>query len=91
MGLLILAIYGSRPKGHPDQPLQDRPGARGLYPSGTLTRTLRLRNLPEPKQTKASAQGSGARPSLTLPTTRNLSSVLDSYLAYDANQGPGTR
>jgi len=39
----------------PDRSLRDRSGARGLYPSGTLMCTLRLRNLPEPKHAKASA------------------------------------
>jgi len=51
----------------PDRSLQDRPGAWGLYPSGMLVRTLRLRDLPELEHAKASAQGSGAGLSLRLP------------------------
>jgi hypothetical protein len=67
MGMLSLRINGSRSKRPPYRLLQDRPGAQGLYPSGTLTRTIRPRNLAKPKHAKASAQGSGARPSLRLP------------------------
>ena len=40
------------------------------YPLGMLMRTLRLRNLLEPKHAKASAQGSGASPSLRLLISR---------------------
>ena len=46
---------------------QDRPGAQELYPSGTLARTLRLRNLFEPEHANGSTQGSRAHPSLKRP------------------------
>ena len=67
MGMLSLGINGSRLKGPPDRPLQDRPGARGLYPLGMLARTLRPRNLAKLELAAASAQGSGAHQSLRLP------------------------
>jgi hypothetical protein len=43
------------------------PSGSGLYPSGMLARTLRLRNLLEHEHTEASTQGSRAHLSLRLP------------------------
>jgi hypothetical protein len=40
---------------------------RGLYPSGTLTRTLQPRNLAKPRHGAAPSQGSGACPGFRLP------------------------
>jgi hypothetical protein len=67
---------------------QEHPGPRGLYPSGTLTRTLKLRNLPEPEHSKASAQGSGACPSLRLPIDGKPEP--DPGLLLDRRHQPGT-
>jgi hypothetical protein len=40
----------------PHRPLRDRPRARGLYPSGTLVRTFRRRNLTKPVHGAVPAQ-----------------------------------
>jgi hypothetical protein len=55
--------HGSRPKGPPADPSRI---TWGLYPSGTLVRTLRPRNLTELGHSAAPAQGSGACPGLRL-------------------------
>jgi hypothetical protein len=65
-------------KDTPSQPLQDRPGAQGLYPSGMLARTLRRRNLIEPKHIASPAQGSRAHPSLRFSTDNTP--MLDPWL-----------
>jgi hypothetical protein len=65
--MLSLGFNSSRTKKTPDRPLQDRPRARGLCPSGTLACTLWQRDSAEPDSIAASAWGSGASPSLGLP------------------------
>jgi hypothetical protein len=61
-----MGMLSSQLKRTPGQSLQDCLGAQGLYPSGKLVCTLTPSYLPKPKHTKASAQGSGARPGLRL-------------------------
>jgi hypothetical protein len=69
-----------------------RPGAEGIYPSGTLARTLQRRSPTKPDYTATSAWGSGARPSLEAPDLRQHSNLaLRSYTANDTSQGPGKR
>jgi hypothetical protein len=68
----------------PDRPLQDRPRARGLYPSGTLVRTLWRRSLAEPNSTTTSAWP----PS---PKAPDLRPAVGSCPANDASQGPGAK
>jgi hypothetical protein len=63
MGMLSLEINGSRLK---DPPIDPSRIAQGLYPSGTLARTLRQRNLTKPGHSVAPTQGSGARLGLRL-------------------------
>jgi hypothetical protein len=75
----------------PDLSPQDRLGAWGLSPSGTLTRILWQRNLAEPDLTAAFVQGSGAPPSLGHLIYDISTLALGSYPTNDASQGPGTR
>jgi hypothetical protein len=77
-----------RPKRPPTDPSRI---VWGLYPSGMLACTLKLRNLPEPEHAKASAQGSELARASRSQSAGNLSAILGTCLAYDANQGPGTR
>ena len=75
-----------------DRPLQDCSRAHGLYPSGTLMRTLWRRNPTEPDYVVTSAWGSRARPSPKVPDLpRHSGSAPSSYPANDTNQGQGTR
>jgi hypothetical protein len=53
-------------KGNPRPTPLGSPEARGLYPSGTLARTLRPRNQTEPRHGVAPAQGLGACPGFRL-------------------------
>jgi hypothetical protein len=74
----------------PTPPGSPRP--RGLYPSGTLTRTLQRRNLAEPDYATTSISSSGAHPSPEAPDLRQHSGlVLGSCPASNASQGLGTR
>jgi hypothetical protein len=75
----------------PDRPLQDRLGARGLCPSGTLARTLWLRDPAELDSTTASAWGSGLPRALGFRSTSPPGPALGSCSANDVSQGPGTR
>jgi hypothetical protein len=76
----------------PDRPLQDCPGAQGLYPLGTLARTLWRRNPAEPDYIATSAWVSGDRTSPKAPNLRQHSGpTLGSRPADDANQGPSAR
>jgi hypothetical protein len=68
------------------------PRAQGPYPSGTLTRTLRRRNLAEPDYATTSISSSGAHPSLESPDLRqHFDPVLGSCTASNASQGSGAR
>jgi hypothetical protein len=90
--MLNLGSSGSRTKKTPDRPLQDCPGARGLYPSGKLTRTLWRRNPTEPDYDATSAWGSGACPSPQAPDLQQHSGPpLGSCPASDAGQGPDAK
>jgi len=86
MGMLNLGSNGSRTK---KTSLTDPSRiARGLYPSGTLARTLWRRIPTEPDYAATSAWGSGARPSPEAPNLRQHSSpALGSCPTNDASQG----
>jgi hypothetical protein len=54
----------------PDRPLQNHPGARGLYASGTLMRTLGQRNQAEPEHARHLCLELGGSPEPQAPDRR---------------------
>ena len=88
--MLSLRIKSSRPR-DPRLIPQDRPGARGLYPSGTLMRTLRSRGRAEPEQACRLCLTLRGSPEPKAPNRRGLEPILGLSPALGASQGPGAR